>query len=97
MIISFGNKLTKDLVEENSSKELRSFPSELIRQVRKKLAMIHAAKEPKDLAVPPGNRLKKLAGERKDHYSIRINDQWRITFSFAGGNALNVSVENYHS
>ena len=97
MIISFGNKLAKDLVEENYSKELRSFPQELIRAVRKKLAMLHAAQGPKDLSIPPGNRLKKLAGDRKEYYSIRINDQWRIVFKFQGVNALEVTVEDYHS
>jgi hypothetical protein len=33
-----------------------------------------------DLRVPPGNRLEALKGKRKKHYSIRINDQWRICF-----------------
>ncbi len=97
MIISFGNKLAKDLVEENNSRELRAFPQELVRQARKKLAMIHAAREPKDLTVPPGNRLKKLEGNKKEFYSIRINDQWRITFKFESGNAIDVTVEDYHS
>jgi len=96
MIVSFGNKLAKDLVEENSSKELRAFPAELIRAARKKLNMLHVARELKDLLSPPGNRLEKLKGDRKGQYSIRINNQWRICFHFESGNAANVTVEDYH-
>jgi proteic killer suppression protein len=97
MILTYGNKLAKDLVEENPTKELRTFPTDLLRAARKKLAMLHAARELRDLLSPPGNRLEKLKGERKDEYSIRINDQWRIVFRFSGGNAQEVRVEDYHS
>ena len=96
MILSFGNKLAKDLVEENPTKELRSFPSDLKRAGRKKLSMLHAATELRDLLSPPGNRLEKLKGDRKDEYLIRINDQWRIVFRFSGGNVEHVRVEDYH-
>lgn len=97
MIISYGNRLAKGLVEENNSKELRRFPAELRRSARKKLLMIHVAQKVLDLRVPPGNRLEKLKGDRAQEYSIRINDQWRITFKFEAGNASNVCVEDYHS
>lgn len=96
MILTFGNKLAKDLVEENSSKELRGFPPDLVREARKKLAMLHAARELKDLLSPPGNRLKKLKGPRAGEYSIRINDQWRVSFRFERGNTEDVRVEDYH-
>jgi proteic killer suppression protein len=96
MILSFGNKLAQDLVEENPSKEVRTFAPELIRVARKRLAILHAAKELRDLVLPPGNRLERLKGERREEYSIRINDQWRIVFRFSGGNAENVRVEDYH-
>jgi toxin HigB-1 len=96
MILSFGNKLAQDLVEENWSKEIRAFPEALIRAARKKLAILHAARELKDLLSPPGNRLERLRGARKESYSIRINSQWRVVFRFEGGNAQNVTVEDYH-
>lgn len=88
--------MAQDLVEENRSKEVRAFPAALIKPARKKLAILHAARELKDLLSPPGNRLEKLKRERKEAYSIRINDQWRIVFRFAGGNAEDVVVEDYH-
>jgi toxin HigB-1 len=96
MILSFINILAQDLVEENWSKEVRAFPAELIRAARKKLAILHAARELKDLLSLPGNRLERLKGERKEFYSIRINDQWRIVFRFSGGNSEDVMVEDYH-
>ena len=58
--------------------------------------MLHAAKELRDLLSPPGNRLEKLKGELKKEYSLTINDQWRIVFRFAGGNAEEVRVEDCH-
>lgn len=97
MIVSYKNKLTKDLIQNNFSKEIRKFPNELIRMTRRKLQMIHEAHNINDLKFPPGNKLKKLAGSLNDFYSIRINDQWRITFKFKKGHAYQVSVEDYHS
>jgi proteic killer suppression protein len=96
VILTFGNKLARDLVEENPSKEVRAFPPELVRAARKKLAMLHAAKELRDLLSPPGNRLERLKGARREEYSIRINDQYRVVFRFAQGNAEDVRVEDYH-
>ena len=46
----------------------------------RKLLLLDAAERLEDLQVPPGNRLEKLAGDRKGQHSIRINDQWRICF-----------------
>jgi proteic killer suppression protein len=96
MILSFGNKLAYDLVEENSSKEVKSFPKEIYRASRRKLQLIHEAWEIQDLKIPPGNRLEKLKGNLKDYFSIRINDQWRITFKFENHNAYEVAVVDYH-
>lgn len=92
MILSFGNKLAKDLVEENRSKEVKKFPTELYRVARRKLQLVHEAWELQDLKVPPGNRLEKLKGDLNDSYSIRINDQWRITFKFENHNAYEVTI-----
>ena len=46
--------------------------------------------------LPPANRLEKLSGDSKGQWSIRINDQWRICFDFAAGNAHDVEVVDYH-
>ena len=46
--------------------------------------------------MPPSNRLEKLSGNRKDFYSIRINDQWRIIFIWKEGHAFEVEIVDYH-
>ncbi|MEA2083310.1 MAG: type II toxin-antitoxin system RelE/ParE family toxin [Thermodesulfobacteriota bacterium] len=46
--------------------------------------------------VPPGNRLERLKGNRKDQHSIRINDQWRICFMWKEENAFEVEIVDYH-
>ena len=48
------------------------------------------------LRVPPGNRLEALRGDRGGSYSIRINDQWRLCFRFADGDAYDVEIVDYH-
>ncbi len=49
-----------------------------------------------DLRIPPGNRLEKLSGNLDGHFSIRINDQWRIVFRFEDGGAEDVGIQDYH-
>ena len=66
------------------------------RIARRKLLLLHRAKLLDDLRVPPGNRLEALRGNRKGQYSIRINDQWRICFVWAQGDARDVEIVDYH-
>ena len=96
MIETFGNALAEDLFEDKRSKATRAFPPGLRRTARRKLLYLHDAAELTDLAVPPGNRLERLKGRWKGLYSIRINDQWRVVFSWRGGNAFDVQVVDYH-
>ena len=58
--------------------------------------MVNAAHELRDLETPPGNRMHALKGDRKGRYTIRVNDQYRITFRFEDGNAHDVRCEDYH-
>ena len=62
----------------------------------RKLLLLDAAERLEDLQVPPGNRLEKLAGDRKGQHSIRINDQWRICFRWHQGDAYEVEIVDYH-
>jgi proteic killer suppression protein len=63
---------------------------------RRKLNLVHAAAWLEDLRVPPGNRLEKLVGDRKNQYSIRINDQYRVCFEWRDGDAYDVEIVDYH-
>ena len=58
--------------------------------------MLDSAKNLTDLRVPPGNRLEKLNGDRRGQHSIRINDQWRICFSWRDDGARDVEIVDYH-
>lgn len=75
---------------------MRRYSVELQRAALRKILHVHAAAKLEDLKVPPGNRLEKLKGKDSDKYSIRVNDQWRIRFSWREGNAYEVCLIDYH-
>jgi proteic killer suppression protein len=93
LINSFADKETEKIWEGVKSKVL---PTEIQQVARRKLRMINNAENIKDLTIPPANQLKKLKGELKGYYSIRINDQWRIIFNWDNNNAENVEIIDYH-
>jgi proteic killer suppression protein len=63
---------------------------------RRKLRQIEIAGRLEDLRVPPGNRLEELKGDRSGQYNIRINDQWRVCFSWREAGAEDVEIVDYH-
>lgn len=71
----------------------RRLPPDIQRSAQRKLRQIHAAEDPSDLAVPPGNRLEALRGDRAGQHGIRINDQWRICFAWSDGGAGDFELE----
>ncbi len=73
----------------------RGIPFDMIR-ARRKLEMLEAAEVLHDLKVPPGNRLETLHGDRRGQHSIRINDQYRICFTWKEGAAEDVEIVDYH-
>ncbi len=72
------------------------WPMEIQQIGRRKLRMLNNSQNIADLRIPPSNRLEKLAGNLKDYYSIRINDQWRIIFKWETGQAFDVEITDYH-
>jgi proteic killer suppression protein len=58
--------------------------------------MLDDAEKLQDMAAVPGNRLEALGGDRKGQHSIRINDQWRICFTWRKGAAESVEIVDYH-
>ena len=58
--------------------------------------MLNGAQNINDLRIPPANRLEKLKGNLKGHYSIRINEKWRIVFRWQTSNAYEVEIVDYH-
>ena len=92
MIKSFADKETERLFQKGQSKRFSS----IARVALRKLDMLAAAEEVRDLLSPPGNRLEELKGHRQGQYSIRINNQWRLCFRFRNGNAEDVEIVDYH-
>ena len=92
-IRSWACSATRAIFEDHGSSLL---PPSLLRRASLKLSMLDAAGDLRDLSVPRGNRLEKLRGTRRDRWSIRINDQYRVCFVWRSGNAYEVEVVDYH-
>lgn len=93
MIKSFADKETEKLFWGRKS---RAVPEQVRERALSKLLVLNAATDVEDLRAPPGNRLEKLRGDREGQWSIRINRQYRVCFSFEGGDAHEVEVVDYH-
>jgi len=93
VIIGFLDKEAEKLLGRERSRRL---PPDIQKIARRKLEIINAADSIQDLRNPPSNHLEKLKGDRKNAYSIRINDQWRICFRWDGHDASEVEIVDYH-
>jgi toxin HigB-1 len=93
VIKSFADKETERLFGGRKSKAV---PTELRERALSKLLVLNAATNVEDLRAPPGNRLEKLRGDREGQYSIRVNRQYRVCFSWIGADAHDVEITDYH-
>ncbi len=93
MIQSFAEKDTERVWQRV---RLRKFNPDLQRVANRKLLILDAAETINDLRVPPGNRLEQLKGTRKGQHSIRVNDQWRICFTWTSAGPADVEITDYH-
>lgn len=93
MIQTFADKLTKELYQTGKS---RKIPPDVLSRAVRKLEYVDLATSLDDLKVPLGNRLHQLSDDRIGQYSIAVNDQWRICFSFKTGDAYDVEFCDYH-
>ncbi|OGP83806.1 MAG: plasmid maintenance system killer protein [Deltaproteobacteria bacterium RBG_13_65_10] len=97
MIRSFRDRGTEDLFDgADTPAARRACPRNLWPVARRKLDQINRVRDLLELAVPPGNRLERLRGNRTGQQSIRVNDQYRICFRWEAGNAYEVEVTDYH-
>jgi proteic killer suppression protein len=60
------------------------------------MRLLNRSRDLNDLRVPPGNRLEALKADRSGQHSIRINDQWRICFTWTAGGPKDVEIVDYH-
>ena len=96
MIQSFADESAADLFRERNTRAARRIPRQLWRVVQRKLKLIDVAGRPDDLTIPSGNRLERLKGDQAGRQSIRVNEQYRITFRWENGHAYEVRVDDYH-
>jgi proteic killer suppression protein len=96
VIQSFGDDTAADLFRERNTRAARRIPRAIWRVVQRKLKMLDVAARLEDLAIPAGNRLERLRGDRADRHSVSINDQYRMTFRWGHGHAYEVRIEDYH-
>ncbi len=92
MIRSFRDKDTEILFHGTVPRRFQRFARTALR----KLTEMHAATRLQDLAIFPGNRLEALKGKRRGQHSVRINDQYRICFTWHDGDADAVEIVDYH-
>ena len=92
MIRSFRCEETRALHDGYGSRKFRGIED----QARKRLRWLDSATSLTDLGAIRGNRLEALKGKRAGTYSIRINDQWRVCFTWREGNAYDVGIVDYH-
>ena len=92
MIKSFRSPNTERLF---SRERVKAFEA-IERVAQRKLKMLNDAKELRDLAAAPGNRLEPLHKEREGQHSIRINDQWRVCFVWREGDAYDVEITKHY-
>lgn len=92
MIKSFRSPDTERLFNRERVKAFEAIE----RVAQRKLKMLNDAKELRDLAAAPGNRLEPLRKEREGQHSIRINDQWRVCFVWRDGDAYNVEITKHY-
>ena len=93
MIKSFADKRTAAIF---AGYVVRGLPAQIQKRARAKILAVDAASQLDDLRIPPGNRLEALRGDRKGQHSVRVNDQWRICFSWQNGEAWGVEIDDYH-
>lgn len=92
MIKGFKNSDTEAVWKRQPTRKFQS----IARIALRKLWMLAEARNIIDLTAPPANRLEKLEGDRTEQYSIRINDRYRVCFTWDGADADDVEIVDYH-
>lgn len=92
MIVSFKDRETRALAEGMRVKRFQGIEN----VARRKLRQLHIAGRLRDLAIPPGNRLEALKGDRVGEFSIRVNDRFRICFRWTNAGPEDVEIVDYH-
>ena len=93
VIRSFADKETERIAHGQRS---RKFPAAIQPRARQCLERLGSVRHPEDLRFFPAMRVKRLRGPRRGQYSIRVNDQYRIVFTWRDASADDVQLLDYH-
>jgi proteic killer suppression protein len=92
MIKNFRHKGIEQFFKTGSKAGINAeHASKLSRQ----LALLNAVQGPQEMDVIGWN-LHPLKGDLIDHWSVKVNGNWRLTFTFEGGDAILVDYQDYH-
>lgn len=97
MIVSFKKEGTEDIFNGKRTKAARqTCPESLWKIAARKLDQLDSVITLEELRLPPGNRLEVLAGDRLGQHSVRINDQYRICFTWSDSGPDQAEIVDYH-
>ena len=90
----YRDKRLKQFVEGDRVKAFHGFE----RQLKKRLVILESAQSLADLKLLPSNHWEALAGDRRGQFSIHINQQWRLCFTWPerSEQAMAIEVVDYH-
>ena len=92
MILNFRHK---GLERFFSKSDYRGIPAQYAARLERLLDRLDAALKPDDMSLP-GYRFHPLKGDRKGTYAVSVSGNWRLTFRFAGEDAADIDLEDYH-
>jgi proteic killer suppression protein len=92
MIASFRSRALKRFWERS---EMRKLPPASVERIALILDLLDAATAPGDLDLP-GLGFHPLKGNRKGEFAVLVTRNWRITFGWVEGDAVDVDLEDYH-
>jgi proteic killer suppression protein len=93
----FRDRGTEDVFHGRETKGARKIcPRDVWPKARRLLEQVDSARTLADLAIPPGNKLEPLRGDRKGQHSVRINDRYRICFRWTEEGPRDIEIVDYH-
>ncbi|MES9870894.1 MAG: type II toxin-antitoxin system RelE/ParE family toxin [Sedimenticola sp.] len=92
MIKSFRHKGIKRFFETGSKSGIRATHAN---KLSRQLKLLDRAEQPEDMNIP-GWILHSLSGDLGGHWSVKVNGNWRLTFTFEDGDAVLVDYQDYH-
>ena len=92
MIRSFHHRGLKALYDGRTTRRVAPEHLEKLRDI---LALLDRSRKPGDMDLP-GLQLHPLKGTLKGHWAVWVSGNWRVTFSFEKGEAVDVDYLDYH-